>query len=293
MSGTLILVATPIGNQDDLSPRAAATLRDADVVLCEDTRVTARLLRSLSIDVPLLSYHDHNEASRIRLVLDYLAEGKTAALVSDAGMPGISDPGQRLVAAAAREGFSVTVIPGPSASIAALAVSGLDTRRFRFEGFIDAKGAGRKARLAALANCPDTVIIYEAPHRLMKTLRDLQSHSLGKRKLTVVRELTKTYEEILYVTVADAIVHFERVMPRGEFVLILEGETAFFARHPEAATHDQASVLNAAEAFIRERLPETLDKTMLRKAIEERFGISRNDAYRLILELSDETDMLE
>lgn len=289
----LILVATPIGNARDLSERAKASLSDADLVLCEDTRVTGALLGSLGIDKPLLSYHDHNEASRAERVLAMLAEGKTLCLVSDAGMPGISDPGQRLVRVAAAAGCRITVVPGPSAVISALAVSGLDTRRFMFEGFLAAKGAERAARLAALAAADWTVVLYEAPHRLRKTLADLAAAGLGDRKLTVVRELTKRYEEVLYLDVDEAVRHFVTVPPRGEFVLVLEGLAAVRERLPDYAAAEQADRRQQAVDYLRQGLAAGLKKNALREAAETRFGLSRNDVYRLLLALEQGRDVLE
>lgn len=293
MDGTLVLIATPIGNPDDFSPRAAAMLAASDLVLCEDTRVTGRLLAALGLSKPCLSYHDHNEVRRIEPVLERLREGETIALVSDAGMPAVSDPGQRLVAAVAAQGFRVSVIPGPSASLAALAVSGLDTARFYFEGFLAPKGTDRETRIAYLKHFPDTFILYEAPHRLEKTLADLEAAGLGPRKLAICRELTKRYEEVLYLTVAEAISHYRDTAIRGEFVLVVEGEAEYLRRSPEKRQADKVRQTEDARQFMRDRLAADENKSDVRREAAARFGLSRNEAYRITVELEADSDMLE
>ena len=222
--GRLVLVGTPIGNLGDLSPRAVEVLRDADVVVCEDTRRTGRLLQAAGIRAErLLAAHDHNEAAAIGAVLERLRAGDTVAVVTDAGMPGISDPGERMVRAVAEAGIEVLVVPGPSAAVAALVVSGLPTGRFVFEGFLPRSGAGRTERLAALAAEERTIVLYEAPHRAARTLADLVAVVGGARRVAIGRELTKLHEEVWRGTLADAVAHVAAVEPRGEHVLILDG----------------------------------------------------------------------
>ena len=224
MSGTLVLVGTPIGNLGDLSPRAAAALRDADAVACEDTRRTGRLLEHLGVRArALLVVNDHTEAARIGEVLARLSAGETVVVVADAGMPGIADPGERLVRAAAQAGHAVEVVPGPSASVTALVVSGLPTGRFVFEGFLPRKGAGRGERLAAVAAEPRTVVLYEAPHRLVRTLADLAEACGGHRRVVLARELTKLHEEVWRGTLGEAVARGLEGEPRGEYVVVLDG----------------------------------------------------------------------
>jgi 16S rRNA (cytidine1402-2'-O)-methyltransferase len=222
--GALVLVATPIGNLGDLSPRAVDALREADVIACEDTRKTGRLLAHAGItDKRLLAVHDHNEASQARSILTLLDRGRNVAVVTDAGTPGISDPGGRLAAAVAAAGGEVTVVPGPSALVAALVVSGLSTARFIFEGFLPRKGGERSERLAALAGEQRTIILYEAPHRLAATLADLVDRCGPPRQVAVIRELTKLHEEVWRGTLAGALERARAASPRGEHVLVLAG----------------------------------------------------------------------
>jgi 16S rRNA (cytidine1402-2'-O)-methyltransferase len=222
--GALVLVATPIGNLGDLSPRAVDALRDADVIACEDTRKTGRLLAHAGVtDKRLLAVHDHNEASQARSILTLLDRGRNVAVVTDAGTPGISDPGGRLAAAVAAAGGEVTVVPGPSALVAALVVSGLSTARFIFEGFLPRKGGDRSERLAALAREPRTMVLYEAPHRLAATLADLAERCGPLRQVAVIRELTKLHEEVWRGTLAGALERARAAPPRGEHVLVVAG----------------------------------------------------------------------
>jgi len=241
MSGALVLVATPIGNMGDLSPRARDELVRADVVACEDTRRTGRLLELAGIGRrPLLVINDHTEASRVRDVVERVARGERVAVVTDAGMPGISDPGERLVRAVAAAGHPVEVVPGPSAVVSALVVSGMPAGRFVFEGFLPRKGSGRAGRLDALSTEPRTVVLYEAPHRLASTLADLARACGGARRVALVRELTKLHEEVWRGTLIDAIAHVDLVEPRGEHVVVLEGA-------PEAPSADDATIVGALE----------------------------------------------
>ena len=219
----LYLVGTPIGNLSDLSPRAIEILSSVDAVACEDTRRTGLLLSGLGIKKKLISYHEHNRTQKGELIISMIAEGQNIALVSDAGMPCISDPGEELVRDCARAGVDVQVIPGPVAAISALALSGLDSKRFFFEGFLPSDGKERKQRLGELLSHRQTFILYEAPHRILRTLEDLISIGLGDRMTAVCRELTKKYEEVLRVTVSEAREHFLLTPPRGEFVLVVAG----------------------------------------------------------------------
>ncbi len=223
-SGSLVLVATPIGNLGDLSPRAVRALGEADVIACEDTRQTRRLLTHAGIKGKrLISLHDHNESAQIQPVLELLHRGRDVAVVSDAGTPGLSDPGSRLASAAASRGAMVTAVPGPSAAVAALVVSGMPAGRFCFEGFLPRKGRQRADRLAALASERRTTILYEAPHRLAATIADLASACCPERRVAIVRELTKVHEEVWRGGLGEAIERTRSEAPRGEFVIVLEG----------------------------------------------------------------------
>jgi 16S rRNA (cytidine1402-2'-O)-methyltransferase len=223
-AGTLLLVGTPIGNLGDLAPRAARALEEADLVVCEDTRRAGRLLAAAGVARrPLLAVHDHNEARQLGAVLRRLAAGQTVAVVTDAGLPGISDPGERLVRAAVREGHAVSVVPGPSAALAALVASGLPTGRFVFEGFLPRRGSARDGRLAALAAEERTVVLFEAPHRLSRTLDDLARALGGARRVALARELTKLHEEVWRGTLDEASARARDTEPRGEHVVVVEG----------------------------------------------------------------------
>jgi len=269
--GVLVLVATPIGNLGDLSPRAVAELSRADAICCEDTRHSGRLLAHAGIDAPkLLTVNDHTEAVAVADVLDRLRRGQRVAVVSDAGLPGISDPGELLVAAAAASGYRVEVVPGPSASVAALVGSGLPTGRFVFEGFLPRKGSGRSERLAELAGERRTIVLYEAPHRLARTLDDLAATLEGDRRVVLARELTKLHEETWRGTLDEAITRVAEGAPRGEYVIIIDG-----APPPTMAT-DAELVAALADAVTAGR--STRDATTL---VAGRFGVPKRRVYDL------------
>ena len=220
----LVLVGTPIGNLGALSPRAVEELAKADVVACEDSRRTGRLLQHAGIRArELLVVNDHNEAQRVEEVLARLARGQRVAVVTDAGMPGISDPGERLVRAASRDGFRVEVVPGPSAAVAALVASGLPTARFVFEGFLARKAGARRQRLTELVDEQRTLVFYEAPHRVAATLTDLATVLGGWRRVAVARELTKLHEEVWRGLLHEAVAWAEATPPRGEIALVVQG----------------------------------------------------------------------
>ena len=219
----LYLVGTPIGNMQDLSPRAVEVLSSVDLVACEDTRRTGLLLSHFGISAKLMSYHEHNKASAGSKIISRLKEGQNVALVSDAGMPSISDPGEDLVKLCIEEEIDITTVPGPVAGISALVLSGMDTRHYYFEGFLPVETKERKERLSVVSESAVTTILYEAPHRLLKTLNDLSGAGLSERRISACRELTKKYEEVVRGTVSEVISHFTEVPPKGEFVLVLEG----------------------------------------------------------------------
>ncbi len=223
MAGTLYLVPTPIGNLGDLSQRVTDTLARADFLAAEDTRVTAKLLNHLGLKKPMVTYHRHNEKHMGQAVLDRLLSGESCALVTDAGTPAISDPGEELVAQCAAQGIPVVSIPGPCALIAALAASGLPTGRFTFEGFLAMNKKNRRAHLDSLRGERRTMLFYEAPHKLAATLRDLAETFGADRRVSLCRELTKLHEEILRTTLGEAAAKYEAEAPRGEFVLVVAG----------------------------------------------------------------------
>lgn len=219
----LYLVGTPIGNMQDLSSRAIEILSHVELVACEDTRRTGLLLSHFGISAKLMSYHEHNKAAAGSKLIARLKEGAEIALVSDAGMPSISDPGEDLVKACIEEGIDVTTVPGPVAGISALVLSGMDTRHYYFEGFLPVESKERKIRIDVVSKMPSTTILYEAPHRLLRTLSDLSEAGNGNRKASAARELTKKFEQVVRGTIDELISHFQEVPPKGEFVLVLEG----------------------------------------------------------------------
>ena len=243
MSGTLYLVATPIGNLGDLSPRAVTTLSEADFIAAEDTRVTMKLLNHFDIRRPLVSYHEHNKAAAGQAVLARLLAGESCALVTDAGTPAVSDPGEDLVRLCAENGVPVVSIPGCCALVSALAVSGLPTGRFTFEGFLPVNKKERRERLQALLTEERTMIFYEAPHRLRTTLADLLE-AFGDRPISLCRELTKLHEETVRTTLAGAVALYGEREPKGEYVLVLAGA---------APAAEAAVTLEAAVAMVLER----------------------------------------
>ena len=223
MSGTLYLVATPIGNLGDFSPRAMEALENADFIAAEDTRVSVKLLNHFGIKKPLLSYHEHNHVTAGQQILQRLLSGENCALVTDAGTPAVSDPGEDIVRLCAEHGVSVYSIPGCCALISALAVSGLPTGRFTFEGFLSVNRRSRREHLSSLLNEKRTMIFYEAPHKLLTTLEDLCEAFGAERRVSLSREITKLHEETLRTTLGEALAHFQEVSPKGEFVLVVEG----------------------------------------------------------------------
>jgi 16S rRNA (cytidine1402-2'-O)-methyltransferase len=273
-AGRLVLVGTPIGNLGDLAPRAVEALAAADVVCCEDTRRTGRLLQHAGVRAAALKVvNDHTEEAAVADVVARLGRGDVVAVVSDAGMPGISDPGERLVGAAVQGGFAVEVVPGPSAAVTALVASGLPAGRFAFEGFLPRKGSGRTERLAALAGERRTVVLYEAPHRVARTLADLAEACGAERPVAVARELTKLHEEMWRGTLAGAVAHVGEVEPRGEHVLVLGGAPA-----PVDATDDD---VRAALAAARARGATTRDAVA---EVSATLAVPKRRAYALATE---------
>ena len=257
MSGTLYVVGTPIGNLSDFSPRAEETLRQADFIAAEDTRVTLKLLNHFGIQKPMVSYHEHNLRERGMMIIRRIEEGENCAVVSDAGMPCISDPGEDLVRLAAEHGIPTVVVPGPSAAVSALCLSGLSTSRFCFEGFLSTNRRNRQLHLEPHKYHPHTLIFYEAHHKLCNTLSDLR-RALGNRRISLARELTKIHEEVLRTDLDGAIAYFAGKTPKGEFVLIVEGapeqEKEQSATLEEAVAAAKAMVENGMKATEAARL---------------------------------------
>ena len=275
-SGALVLVGTPIGNLGDLSPRAVEALTTADTIACEDTRRARALLSHLGLPAGrrLLAVHDHNEAVQVEGVLARLHNGEQVVVITDAGMPGISDPGERLVAAAV-VGHTVEVIPGPSAFVAALVVSGLSTSRFCFEGFLPRKGPSRAQRVAEVAADRRTTVLYEAPHRVRQTVADLAAAAGDLRRVAVARELTKLHEEVWRGTLAGAVEHLASREPRGEYVIVLDGAPA-----PDPAGDSDV------EAALLARLDAGTDKRTAIAEVTAALGVPKRRVYDIALGLS-------
>ena len=276
MAGTLYLVPTPIGNLGDISPRMADTLAQADFIAAEDTRVTVKLLTHLGLKKPMVTYHRHNTAASGQAVLDRLLAGESCALVTDAGMPAISDPGEEMVALCAAAGVPVVPIPGPCALVTALAASGQPTGRFTFEGFLAMNKKNRRAHLESLRGEERTMIFYEAPHKLVATLRDLADTFGREREISLCRELTKLHEEIRRTTLGEAADWYGEETPRGEFVLVVRG-----AQPEEEGECTLEDGLTLAERLREEEGLSLRDA--VRQAAKE-LGLSRNELYRLAVE---------
>ena len=274
MAGTLYLVPTPIGNLGDVSPRIRETLLSADFLAAEDTRVTANLLRHLDMKKPLVSYYEHNKRESGEKILARLLGGETCALVTDAGTPAISDPGEDLVALCAQHGVSVVAVCGPCAAITALAVSGLPTGRFTFEGFLSVNKKSRMEHLNSLLAEHRTMIFYEVPHKLQATLEDMGKAFGMERKISLCRELTKLHEEVIRTDFAGAIAHFAEIPPRGEFVLIVAGKEE---------KEDAPLTLEDAIALAQSKIEGGMSKKDAVKLISQETGFPKNALYEAVL----------
>lgn len=271
--GTLILVATPIGNLGDMSPRAIEALQNCALICCEDTRRTGGLLSHLGIrGVRMAIANEHTEAARIDEVLDLLDSGHTVAVVTDAGMPGISDPGERLVRAAIEHHHTVSAVPGPSADVMALVISGLPGHRYVFEGFLPRSGAERAQRLREATAERRTVVLYEAPHRLARTLTELHSLCGGERRIVLARELTKLHEEVWRGSIAEAVAHVAEREPLGEYVLVLEG-----AELPPGATDDDI------RAALNDQMAAGARKKTAVASVAQLLNVQKNRVYDIAL----------
>ncbi len=270
MAGMLYLVPTPIGNLGDISQRCRETLEQADFIAAEDTRVSLKLLNHLNIKKPLVSYYEHNRAESGPRIIQRILAGETCALVSDAGSPAISDPGEDLVRLCADNGIIVSAIPGPCAVITALSMSGLPTGRFTFEGFLSTNKKSRQEHLQALAAEQRTMIFYEAPHKLLNTLQDLTHAFGGERRISLCRELTKLHEEVIRTTLQGALDYYQELAPRGEYVLVLEGA---------APPAEEELTVEAALAMVRAQMEQGLSRKDAVKLVAKETGFSKNVLY--------------
>lgn len=280
--GTLYIVGTPIGNLEDITQRALRTLREAAVIACEDTRQTRKLLHHFDIHTPTVSYHEHNKHTAGPALIRRLLAGDDVALVSDAGMPAISDPGEELVGLAIEAGIPVVPVPGPTAFVTGLVVSGMPTDRFVFEGFLPTRNKERRETLDRLKGERRTMILYEAPHRLLETLAELQQ-SLGERPMAAARELTKLHEEVVRGTPAELLSHFSAQPPRGEFVLVIQGAPV------DAPAADLADLSpDTLARAVRELEEQGMDRKAAMKEVARRLGRRKRDVYQALLQSEDE-----
>ena len=278
MSGTLYLVPTPIGNLGDISARMADTLAQVDFIAAEDTRVSLKLLNYLGIKKSLVSYHEHNKAFKGNVILDRILAGETCALVSDAGSPAISDPGEDLVRLCAENGITVTAIPGPCAVITALSISGLPTGRFCFEGFLSTAKKSRKEHLQSLIGETRTMIFYEAPHKLVSTLEDLAETFGNDRKISLCRELTKLHEEVVRTTLGEAIAKYTENGPKGEFVLVVDGA---------APVEKEVPTAEDAGEMVKRLMGEGLSRKDAIKQTAKALDLPKNVVYDAALNLDE------
>lgn len=277
MTGTLYLCATPIGNLEDMTFRVIRTLKEVDLIAAEDTRNSIKLLNHFEIQTPMTSYHEYNKYEKGRKLVEKLLEGQNIALITDAGTPGISDPGEELVKMCYESGIPVTSLPGAAACITALTISGLSTRRFAFEAFLPSDKKEREQILKEMETETRTMIVYEAPHRLVKTLK-LFLERLGNRKITVCRELTKRHETALAVTLEEAVAHYEANPPKGECVLVIEGKNREEAREEERKQWEEMTIEDHMEVYTK----QGMDKKSAMKAVAKDRGVSKRDIYQYL-----------
>lgn len=277
MTGTLYLCATPIGNLEDMTFRVIRTLKEVDLIAAEDTRNSIKLLNHFEIQTPMTSYHEYNKYEKGRKLVEKLLEGQNIALITDAGTPGISDPGEELVKMCYESGIPVTSLPGAAACITALTISGLSTRRFAFEAFLPSDKKEREQILKEMETETRTMIVYEAPHRLVKTLK-LFLERLGNRKITVCRELTKRHETALAVTLEEAVAHYEANAPKGECVLVIEGKSREEVREEERKQWEEMTIEDHMEVYTK----QGMDKKSAMKAVAKDRGVSKRDIYQYL-----------
>lgn len=280
MAGTLYLCATPIGNLQDMTPRVLETLREVDLIAAEDTRNSRKLMTHFQISTPMTSYHEYNKVEKAYTLIGKLQEGQNIALITDAGTPAISDPGEVLVRMCQEAGITVTSLPGPAALIVALTLSGLATRRFCFEGFLPPDKKERKQILEELKEETRTIILYEAPHHLKATLKELYD-ILGERKITLCRELTKKFETIFPTTLEGALAFYEENEPRGEYVLVLEGKSLQQKKQEQQESFAEMSI----EEHMKIYEDKGVDHKEAMKLVAKERGISKRDVYQYLLDL--------
>lgn len=278
MAGKLYLCATPIGNLEDITYRVLRTLKEVDLIAAEDTRNSIKLLNHFEIKTPMTSYHEYNKIDKAYQLVDKMREGMNIALITDAGTPGISDPGEDLVRICYEEGIEVTSLPGPAACITALTMSGLPTRRFAFEAFLPRDKKERADVLAQLKNETRTIILYEAPHHLVKTLEELYTH-LGDRKIAICRELTKRYEEKTLATISGCLNYYKDNEPRGEYVLVVDGKTFEELRKEEQQSWESMSIEEHMAVYEN----QGIDCKEAMKLVAKDRGISKRDVYQALL----------
>lgn len=277
MAGTLFLCATPIGNLGDMTPRVVETLQNVDVIAAEDTRNSIKLLNHFEIHTPMTSYHEYNKVEKAKQLIGQLLSGQDIALITDAGTPAISDPGEVLVAMCHENGVHVTSLPGPAACITALTLSGLSTRRFCFEGFLPADKKEKKAVLEDLAGESRTMILYEAPHHLVRTLEELYQ-VLGERKITLCRELTKKFETVMPTTLEQALEYYKTEEPRGEYVLVVEGKSLEEKRQEQIASWEAMSI----EEHMAYYENQGMDNKSAMKQVAKDRGVGKREIYQYL-----------
>ena len=278
MAGKLYLCATPIGNLEDITFRVIRTLKEADVIAAEDTRNSIKLLNHFEIKTPLTSYHEFNKYDKAKVLVNRMLEGENVALITDAGTPGISDPGEELVKQCYEAGIEVTSLPGAAACITALTLSGLSTRRFAFEAFLPSDKKEKAAILEELKTETRTIIIYEAPHRLKKTIAELFS-ALGNRRMTVVKELTKLHENVFLTNFLEALAYYEENEPRGEFVMVIEGKKIEELKKEKEASFNEMDINEHMKLY----MDKGMDKKEAMKAVAVDRGIPKREVYKMLL----------
>lgn len=280
MPGTLYLCATPIGNLEDMTFRCVRILKEVDIIAAEDTRNSIKLLNHFEIKTPMTSYHEYNKIEKGHKLVERLLNGENIALITDAGTPGISDPGEELVAMCHEAGITVTAVPGPAACITALTISALPTRRFAFEAFLPSDKKERQRILESLRDETRTIVMYEAPHRLVRTLEVLKE-TLGNRRISICRELTKRHETVFLTTIGEAIAYYEANEPKGECVLVIEGKSADELIKEEQAQWEELSVAEHVDMYMKKGMSK---KEAMKQAAKDR-GVSKRDIYQRLLEM--------
>ena len=279
MPGILYLCATPIGNLEDMTFRAVRILKEVDLIAAEDTRNSIKLLNHFEIKTPMTSYHEYNKIEKGHKLVERLLSGEDIALITDAGMPGISDPGEALVKMCQEAGVQVTAVPGACACVTALTISGLSTRRFAFEAFLPTDKKERQAVLEELKSETRTVVIYEAPHRLVRTLSILQE-TLGNRRISICRELTKKHETVFATTIEEALLYYENQEPKGECVMVIEGKSREEIRNEERAGWEEMSIPDHMDHYLSQGMDR---KTAMKQVAKDR-GVGKREIYQALLE---------